>query len=31
MAIVYGVGPKRVFGCGFMHLAGSSHEYISGI
>lgn len=22
MAIVYGVGPKRVFGCGFMHLAG---------
>ncbi|MBL1541281.1 type I-E CRISPR-associated protein Cas6/Cse3/CasE, partial [Klebsiella pneumoniae] len=20
--IVYGVGPKRVFGCGFMHLAG---------
>ncbi len=22
VGIVYGVGPKRVFGCGFMHLAG---------
>ncbi|MDZ0180508.1 type I-E CRISPR-associated protein Cas6/Cse3/CasE [Klebsiella quasipneumoniae] len=22
MGIVYGIGPKRVFGCGYMHLAG---------